>query len=819
MIRSSTINDPSFDAAFANTTADDILNNLSSNHEQQNQTPPPPPPPPLGKPQSSIVPLTDNQIKSFSISNSIVSGSQVPNDVGNQSSLITVTPTIIQPEGKDGEKIVAASISPSSNSAATDSKQLNQRKSSTIRKRVKTKYTGPPLRLKLKETEAASIRHVKLHNMIKDKRLGMRIMSRIVVCSSFLDPVFWFVSFFFIYIFVRPAIVNPDRTGWELTRRVRSISKGFETVDDSASMFTFLRHQLIPSLAPKDPSIEMYNTYMDFITKEEASGSVSNVQTLNDGRLSVTGSKIFIRQIRAKNMFEISPKDEEKDELESWMWVNQTSSYHTLQNVCQNTGMKTEPEISILPKYVSSSTSKNTETYSPLTGNSYTGSGYITTLDLSLRHIDGPTNINDVIDSGKRLRNGMIDRSKCLDEKLNQMQKVGWIDSRTKAVMVEYCVVPFFLSHTNWYRNPNTTNRRGTDFELQLVDGIDGENIGTGGCQRIIFEIDQFGTIDSSQFFITSPISSSATRNDGLVVMSVLLISLTLLLWNEALEIYVTGPKIYLCTRSRALFNLLDFCAILFILLTLMSFPNDGVPFGPEDASAMFKNPEKTHLAFSKLGEMDNCRKWFSSLLVVWWARSLEYLSLFPALQVPVFTISRATVPIFSILVFIIMVTFAISYGVNIVFGASVVAFADLTSTYVTLVQASLGEIVLDGFGLDTRWSIVGPVFVSIWAFVMMFVVLTMFVAIIDESFGSVREDVESARNEEILARAEKKKTKKMEIEDGVDEDDEEVGAKGHGLGDMSVNVIRKSCRRKNCCNWCWCGLCRDKTSKVNPNL
>ena len=366
-----------------------------------------------------------------------------------------------------------------------------------------------------------------------------------------------------------------------------------------------------------------------------------------------------------------------------------------------------------------------------LTNTIYSGSGPTTTLDLSLNHVVGPQNLEDVGAAHFRLNAGMLQRSKCLDEQLKTMSNHGWVDAKTKAVIVEFCVVPFYLTQF-WTRNINTTLRRGLEFEEDFADDADDETFGTGGCQRILFEYDQFGYVDASQSFITSPISTWQSKNEHLIVITVLLVSLGLLLWGECLEIYITGAMTYLCTRSRALFNLLDLCAIIFIILTIVSYPSNGVAFGPEDFATMTSNPEQTHLTFARLYEMDVTRQWFSAVLIVWWARSLEYLTLFPSLQVPVFTISRASVPILSILVFIGMVLFAVSTGANIVFGGSVAAFSNLPRTLVTLIQASLGEIVLDGFSDDTRWSTSGPVFLSLWAFLMMFVVLTMFVAIID---------------------------------------------------------------------------------------
>ena len=77
----------------------------------------------------------------------------------------------------------------------------------------------------------------------------------------------------------------------------------------------------------------------------------------------------------------------------------------------------------------------------------------------------------------------------------------------------------------------------------------------------------------------------------------------------------------------------------------------------------------------------------------------MEYLTLVPSLQVPIFTISRASMPVCSIVVFIMMVTLSVSYGTTVVFGSTVESFTSLSSTIVTLIQAALGEIVLDVAG------------------------------------------------------------------------------------------------------------------------
>jgi hypothetical protein len=183
-------------------------------------------------------------------------------------------------------------------------------------------------------------------------------------------------------------------------------------------------------------------------------------------------------------------------------------------------------------------------------------------------------------------------------------------------VFVEYCVVPFYLQQ-QWTRNPNTTTEADTKLTrlTQSTNISKTRVIGVGGCHRLMFEYDQFGQIDGAQTFITAPISSGMTklqdsRKEITIVFAVLLGCLGFLLVGECLEIGVTGAKIYLCSRSRALFNMLDLTAVIFISLTLASFPSASMPFALGDSLTMSLYPNQTHLTFQRLKEMDASRQW-----------------------------------------------------------------------------------------------------------------------------------------------------------------------------------------------------------------
>ena len=341
------------------------------------------PPIPVGSrpPMSNQPPIPVGSRPPLSALNTIVDGSQVIDNSNYTGHLITVqNPNVANNEQKvmvpppraltapsddcnDDDRNVVIVPPPRALTAPSDDRNDDDRSAKQSERRQS--YTPPP-RLAMKEHSTALKRHRRLHEMKKSKRFTHRMMHRLVVVTSFLDPIIWCLSFFAIYFFVRPTIVNPDRTGWELTRRVRSLTFGWDSVQDSDSMWSYFRGTLFPSLAPSAPSIEMVNTYMDFVvqlpgSQEHSTGS-TNVQTLNDGRLTVISSSITIRQVRRKNLFrndDYTEEDYTKKNFTSWLIGNLTAISNDLTLECP------ERLSDIEPIFVSATASKNTETFSP----------------------------------------------------------------------------------------------------------------------------------------------------------------------------------------------------------------------------------------------------------------------------------------------------------------------------------------------------------------------------------------------------------------------------------------------------------------------
>ena len=270
--------DDAFDTAFASVSTSQLFELFPPQ--------PPPPPPSINATDDD----DDNLIVVTSATCTAISKNNDEEDTASSSpsnTLVIATPATGTAISKNNDE---DTVHPSSN-------------------RRNSNYAPPPHLSTYKETHAATRRNLNLHQMLKSKKQTTRIMHHVIVCSSFLDPLIWFFSFLAMYIYVRPTIVDSNRAGWELTRRVRTMTAGYHEVEDSKSMFSFLKDTIIPSLAPSVPSPAMQSTWMTVINNQN-----NNVQTLKDGRLNIQNNIFTLRQIRSKNLY-ISNGEEEKNQL------------------------------------------------------------------------------------------------------------------------------------------------------------------------------------------------------------------------------------------------------------------------------------------------------------------------------------------------------------------------------------------------------------------------------------------------------------------------------------------------------------------------
>ena len=127
--------------------------------------------------------------------------------------------------------------------------------------------------------------------------------------------------------------------------------------------------------------------------------------------------------------------------------------------------------------------------------------------------------------------------------------------------------------------------------------------------------------------------------------------------------------------------------------------------------------------------------------MFLWFLRGVEYVRLIPSFRLPILAIGKALHNLFSFMIFFAFILYGGSLTFRFLYGTSSKDFSTMLRTVTSLSMASLGEINVSSIMADYRF-VNAQFFAIIWAFVATFVLLTMFVAIVDEGFQSAKSEL-----------------------------------------------------------------------------
>ena len=98
----------------------------------------------------------------------------------------------------------------------------------------------------------------------------------------------------------------------------------------------------------------------------------------------------------------------------------------------------------------------------------------------------------------------------------------------------------------------------------------------------------------------------------------------------------------------------------------------------------------------------------------------------------------------FAVMFFIVFFAFAqLGY---MIFGAQVPDYSSFSNAIFTLLRTILGDF--DFYALEKANRILGPVFFLSYVFFVFFVLLNMFLAIINDTYSEVKEEIAAQRND-----------------------------------------------------------------------
>jgi len=120
--------------------------------------------------------------------------------------------------------------------------------------------------------------------------------------------------------------------------------------------------------------------------------------------------------------------------------------------------------------------------------------------------------------------------------------------------------------------------------------------------------------------------------------------------------------------------------------------------------------------------------------------RLLKFLSTYiPALGLPGYTAFEASSDVVTLMTFTCFIFTGVGFFFNMLYGAQIWEYSSIARSLVTFARAVVGDVdfsVFDG----TQWETTGPIILVFIVFMTAFVLLTMFVAIVDSSFSDAKD-------------------------------------------------------------------------------
>jgi hypothetical protein len=144
--------------------------------------------------------------------------------------------------------------------------------------------------------------------------------------------------------------------------------------------------------------------------------------------------------------------------------------------------------------------------------------------------------------------------------------------------------------------------------------------------------------------------------------------------------------------------------------MTLYNFPFAHQPFSPDSLEYMTHNDgqmgwQPVYTQFDVLDALEHTRYWFAITTLMWWMRGVEYFGVFPVLQLPIMALWYSISTVFSFLAFFAMLLVGASMCFRFLYGTASDAFADLSSSIMSMLLASIGEFRTEAILVDYRKS------------------------------------------------------------------------------------------------------------------
>src|SRR5690606_10344932 len=139
-----------------------------------------------------------------------------------------------------------------------------------------------------------------------------------------------------------------------------------------------------------------------------------------------------------------------------------------------------------------------------------------------------------------------------------------------------------------------------------------------------------------------------------------------------------------------------------------------------------------------------------AGIIFISWVKIFKYVSFNKTMTQLSLTLSRCAKDVagFAIMFFIVFLAYAqLGY---LIFGTQVQGFSTFAQSIFTLFRIVLGDF--DFEAIETANRVLGPIFFLTYVFFVFFVLLNMFIAIINDTYGEIKAELEGKKSDIELA-------------------------------------------------------------------
>ncbi|KAK3861331.1 hypothetical protein Pcinc_044496 [Petrolisthes cinctipes] len=259
---------------------------------------------------------------------------------------------------------------------------------------------------------------------------------------------------------------------------------------------------------------------------------------------------------------------------------------------------------------------------------------------------------------------------------------------------------------------------------------------------KLVFEFPATGGVIPSWSFRTVKLLRYVTPMDFFVMACEFIFCFFILYYivEESLEIKTLG-----CTYFKSLWNILD---LLVIVLSLTCIIFNLVNY--LTISQKLMNLLKDRDTFADFDQLGYWQTQFNNIVAICvffsWFKLFKYISFNKTMTQLSSTLSRCAKDVAGFAVMFFIVFFAFAQLGYLLFGTQVRDFYSFIDAVFTLLRTILGDFNFHEIEAANR--ILGPIFFLCYVFFVFFVLLNMFLAIINDTYSEVKNEIANQRNE-----------------------------------------------------------------------